>query len=149
MTKCEAVEETVIDGTGLILGRAASIIAKRLLNGERIVLVNSEKMVISGSKYHLIEDYKKKLEVRSLRSVEKNPQKPRRPDTLVRRVIRGMLPIKKFKGRQAFKRLRVYIGVPEEYEGKQTESIPEAHCSKLRCKYITVGDFLKHFGWRE
>ncbi len=40
---------TVVDASGLILGRAASVIAKRLLNGESIVVVNAEKAVVTGS----------------------------------------------------------------------------------------------------
>ena len=76
----------------------------------------------------------------------KAPTHPRRPDTYVRRVIRGMLPRKKPKGRTAFRRVRVYIGVPEEYRDKSTVKVPGAEASKLRCAYITVGELSNEIG---
>ena len=47
---------TIIDGEGLVLGRLASTVSKRLLNGEEITIVNAEKIIISGNK-----DYLKKM----------------------------------------------------------------------------------------
>ncbi|RLI06236.1 50S ribosomal protein L13, partial [Candidatus Bathyarchaeota archaeon] len=42
------MKRSVIDASGLILGRMASIVAKRLLEGEQIEIVNAEKAVVSG-----------------------------------------------------------------------------------------------------
>ncbi|MCD6263449.1 50S ribosomal protein L13, partial [Candidatus Bathyarchaeota archaeon] len=115
---------TVIDAEGLILGRMASIVAKRLLNGERIIIVNAEDAVISGDRGQIIRERKRFLEVGGAR---KGPIHWRRPDRIVRRTIRGMLPYRKARGREAFKRLRVYIGVPKELEGRERETLEEAH----------------------
>lgn len=133
----------VIDATGLILGRMASITAKRLLQGETIVIVNAEKAVISGKRLSRVREAKAFLEVGHPR---KGPFHPRRPDQIVRRTIRGMLPRKKPKGQQAYRRLRVFLEVPEEFKGKEAQTIPEANAEKLGCPYITVGELARELG---
>lgn len=58
-----------------------------------------------------------------------------------------MLPRKKPKGQQAYKRLKVFLEVPEEFKGKEMQTIPNANAEKLRCPYITVGKLAKEIGW--
>lgn len=134
----------IIDAKGLILGRMASIVAKRLLEGESIIILNAEKAAISGKRLQIVKEAKTFLEVGHPR---KGPNHPRRPDRIVRRTIRGMIPYRKPKGRQAFKRLMVYLGVPKEFEGKETKTILEARAEKLKSPYITVGELAKEIGW--
>lgn len=134
----------IIDAKGLILGRMASIIAKRLLQGESVIVLNAEKTAISGKRLQIVKEAKTFLEVGHPR---KGPYHPRRPDKIVRRTIRGMLPRQKPKGRQAFKRLRVYLGAPMEFEDKKTQTILEASAEKLKSPYITVGELAKEIGW--
>jgi len=140
-----SIREAVIDAEDLILGRMASVVAKRLLNGERIIIVNAEKAVISGKRLSIIREAKEFLQVGHHR---KGPFHPRRPDQIVKRTIRGMLPRKKPRGKDALKRLRVYIGVPKELEDRRKETIPEAHAGKLRCPFIRVADLAKEIGWK-
>ncbi|MDH5744941.1 MAG: 50S ribosomal protein L13 [Candidatus Aminicenantes bacterium] len=134
----------IIDAKGLILGRMASIIAKRLLQGESVIVLNAEKTAISGKRLQIVKEAKTFLEVGHPR---KGPFHQRRPDRIVRRTIRGMLPRKKPKGRQAFKRLRVYLGAPMEFNGKEIQTILEASAEKLKSPYITVGELAKEIGW--
>lgn len=134
----------VIDASEAILGRLASIVAKRLLSGERIVIVNAEKAVLSGKRLSLLREMKEFLQVGH---PGKGPHHPRRPDRILRRTIRGMLPRRKPKGIEAYRRLRVYLGVPKEYEGVKFEVIPEAKVDKLRCPYVTLGELAKGIGW--
>jgi len=134
----------VIDASGAILGRLASIVAKRLLSGERIVIVNAEKAVLSGKRLSLLREMKEFLQVGH---PGKGPHHPRRPDRILRRTIRGMLPRRKPKGVEAYRRLRVYLGVPKEYEGAEFEVISEAKVDKLRCPYVTLGELAKGIGW--
>jgi ribosomal protein L13, archaeal/eukaryotic len=89
--------ERIIDGKGAILGRAASRIAKMLLNGDSVVLLNAEKMLISGHKRNIIENYKHRLDLKDKANPEHSPYWSRKPDLFVKRVIRGMLPYKKPK----------------------------------------------------
>ena len=134
----------VIDATGLILGRMASHIAKRLLQGEKIIVVNAEKAAISGKRLSVVKAAKRYLEIGHPR---KGPLHRRRPDRIVRRTVRGMLPRKKPKGQQAYKRLKVFLEVPEEFRDKEMQTIPNANAEKLRCPYITVGKLAKEIGW--
>jgi len=134
----------VIDAEGLILGRMASFIAKRLLQGETIIIVNAEKAAISGKRLSRVREAKTFLEVGHPR---RGPYHPRRPDRIVRRTIRGMLPWKKPKGQQAYKRLKVFLGIPQELKDKEAQTIPEASAERLKCPYITVGELAKEIGW--
>ncbi|MEM3617156.1 MAG: 50S ribosomal protein L13 [Candidatus Bathyarchaeia archaeon] len=134
----------VINAEGLILGRMASIIAKRLLKGEKIAVVNAEKAVISGKKKSKVREAKEFLEVGHPR---KGPLHPRMPDRILRRTIRGMLPYKQPNGKHAYKRLRVFIGVPDELKNREMETIEEAQAKKLTCPYFTLGELAKEIGW--
>ncbi len=134
----------IIDAKGLILGRMSSIVAKRLLQGESVVVLNAEKAAISGKRLQIVQEAKAFLEVGH---PKKGPYHPRRPDRIVRRTVRGMLPWKKPKGRQAYKRLKVYLGAPKEFDGKETQTILDASAEKLKSPYITVGELAKEIGW--
>lgn len=134
----------MIDADNLILGRMAAVVAKRLLNGEDVTILNSEKAVISGKKHSKVEEAKQRLEIGHPR---KGPYFPRQPDRFVKRTIRGMLPRKKPKGKDAYRRLRVFIGIPKEFEERQLETIPEARAEKLKSPYIKVSQLVAEIGW--
>lgn len=135
----------ILDASGLIMGRIGSTISKRLLQGEKVIIVNAEKAVISGRRVSHVAEARLFLEAGHLGH---GPYHPRRPDQIIRRVIRGMLPWRKPKGKQAYKRLRVFMGVPDELKDKAFETIPAANAGKLRCPYFTVGEFAKEIGWK-
>lgn len=135
---------TIIDADGLILGRMASIIAKRLLQGEKIIVVNAEKAIISGKKKSKVLEAKDFLETGH---PGKGPIHYRRPDRILRRTVRGMLPYKQEKGKNALKRLKVFIGVPDEFKGLKMETLEEAHAKKLKSQYFTLGELAKEIGW--
>ena len=141
----KGTKETIIDADGLILGRMASHIAKRLLDGEKIIIVNAEKAIISGKRLSILREKHEFLQVGHYR---KGPFHPRRPDRIVKRVIRGMLPRKKPRGKEALKRLRVYIGIPKDYEGKEMKKIQEADGRNLRGPYIRVSELARNIGWK-
>jgi large subunit ribosomal protein L13 len=147
----ETVEEiTIIDGENTVLGRLASNVAKRLLCGERIVIVNAEKVVVSGEPRKVIEIYKEKHQKRTLTNPKRGPFWPKQPDRFVKRTIRGMLPRHKMRGREAYKRLRVYIGIPDEYVVKKEvfEKISEAEATKLKCKKTSIKRIAEELGWK-
>jgi large subunit ribosomal protein L13 len=111
---------TVVDASDLILGRAASQIAKRLLKGESIVVVNAEKSVVTGGRAMVLDFY---IANRARGSKRMGPHYPRYPDRIFRRTVRGMLPHLKTRGKVAYDRLTVHIGVPPEYAGVARQSI--------------------------
>jgi large subunit ribosomal protein L13 len=135
---------TIINAEGLIIGRMASIIAKRILNGEEITIINAEKAVISGKRKSRVMEAKEFLEVGAPR---RGPFHYKRPDRIVRRTVRGMIPYKQPKGKQAYKRLRVFIGIPAELKDQKMETLADARAEKLTCPYFTVGEFAKEIGW--
>jgi large subunit ribosomal protein L13 len=136
---------TIIDASGLILGRMASKVAKRLLLGEQITIVNAEKATLSGKKLSRIKEAKTFLDVGH---PGKGPFHPRRPDQIVRRTIRGMLPHRQPRGADALRQLRVFLGVPHELRAASMQSIPEAHVSRLKCSYVTMEEFAKQIGYK-
>lgn len=131
----------IIDATGANLGRLSTHVAKRLLNGEDISIVNSEKAIISGRKKAIKEKYKEKRLVGTYR---KGPFFPRTADRIVRRTVRGMIPYQKPHGREAFKRLKCYIDIPDELKDKKFEKIKEAE--KQPTDYITIKELSKSLG---
>ncbi len=131
----------VVDASGQIIGRLSSAVAKRLLNGEDMVVVNAEKALITGSKAWLTQEFHHRRDVGSQR---KGPFYPRRPDRILHRTIRGMLPYQQPRGRAALKRLKVYVDVPPTLREGPIER-PEG--PKIRtAQVMTLADIAKRLG---
>jgi len=104
----------IIDGTNAVLGRLASYAAKQALLGEEIVIVNCEKVIITGSRADIREKFKEKRS--KIGSGQKGPKHSRLAYMIVKRAIRGMLSHRQARGKAAFGRIRCYTGVPEEFK---------------------------------
>ncbi len=137
---------TLINADGLILGRMASKVAKKLLNGEKVIIVNAEKAVISGKKKSKVAEAKEFLEVGA---PMRGPFHYRRPDRIVRKTVRGMLPFKQPKGKTALKKLKVFISVPEDLKDQQVITLKEAEAAKLKGPYFTLAELAKEIGWNQ
>ncbi len=135
----------MVDATGLVLGRAASRIAKRLLDGESIIVVNAEKSVVTGSRQNVLAFYTAN---RARGSKRTGPHFPRYPDRIFRRTVRGMLPHLKTRGKEALDRLQVHIGVPAELGGVARQSIDEAHPSPALRPPLTLEEITRLLGAR-
>jgi large subunit ribosomal protein L13 len=134
----------VIDATDMVLGRLATIIAKKALLGETIKLINCEKAVVTGEKKSVLANYQKRM-IRGIHS--KGPFLPRMADRFVRRTIRGMLPYKVARGAEAYKRIMCYAGIPEEFAKEKITQFNECNISKLPyLKFVTVKDICKFLG---
>jgi large subunit ribosomal protein L13 len=143
-------DETVyIDATNQIAGRLSSKIAKLVLSGKRVVVVNAEKALISGSRTSVINQWKERLELGSKVNPIYGPIHPRRPDNILRRMVRGMVPRKKPKGATAMKRLRVYVGVPSGVEESKMTKFEETTATRPIPVYVTMGDLSRSLGWNE
>ena len=116
------------------------------MNGEKIIIVNAEKAVISGKKKSKVAEAKKFLEVGS---PMKGPFHYRRPDRILRKTVRGMLPFKKPKGKNALKKLKVFISVPEDLKDQQMITLKEAQAAKLKGPYFPLSDLAKEIGWNQ
>jgi len=136
----------VINADGLILGRMASKIAKKLLNGEEVIIVNAEKSVLSGKRKSKVAEAKQFLEVGA---PERGPFHYRRPDRIMSKTVRGMLPIKQPKGKTAYKRLKVFMGVPDELKDQKMDTIADAQAAKLKGPHLTLAELAKEIGWNQ
>tara|TARA_Y100000310_G_C20248371_1_gene607908 strand:- start:52 stop:474 length:423 start_codon:yes stop_codon:yes gene_type:complete len=133
------------NGEGMILGRLATQAAKAALLGEEVNVVNCEKIIISGSKEKVFANEKQKRERKGYPL--KSAKFSRLPDRFVRRAIRGMLPWKQARGREAFRRIMCYRNIPEGFAGKDLITVKEASVKKLpTLKYITIGEVCKNLG---
>ena len=139
----------VIDATDHIAGRLASHVAKLLLKGNRVSLVNCDKIMISGTRSNIIKEYRDFLEIASILNPKHGPFHPRRPDTIMKKMIRGMLPRKKPSGIEAHKRLRTYIGTPRELKSFEKIQLEKAKIRKSPSNYTTMADLGRTVGWTE
>ncbi|MHA1708106.1 MAG: 50S ribosomal protein L13 [Candidatus Heimdallarchaeaceae archaeon] len=136
-----------IDADGAILGRMCSEVAKYLLEGYSVNIVNCEKAIISGKRQSILEEYRELHKKHTLSNPRRGPFHSKRPDRVVRRTVRGMLPWKKSKGKTAYHKLLTYIGIPEKLKDSEIVKPKFADSSKLKCNKITVGELCKGFGW--
>ncbi len=135
---------TIINAQDLILGRMASLVAQRTLRGESIAIVNAELAVISGNRARVLSIYGNK---RARGSREGGPFFPRRPDQIMKRTIRGMLPYKRQRGAEALKRVKCYVGLPAEFAGQEMEVLEEAHLDRLSAPgFVTLGAISTYLG---
>lgn len=135
----------IIDATNLIAGRLATVATKKALLGEKVDIINCEKAVFTGSRQNIFEKYKSKTDLG--RNPYKGPFYPKASDMLIKRLIRGMLPYKQEKGKNALKRIMCYVDVPTHLKGQKAETIPAANISKLpNYKYLKVGELAKLLG---
>jgi large subunit ribosomal protein L13 len=135
---------TFVNAEGLIVGRMCSKVAKRLLNGEEVIILNAEKAVFSGKKKSKVLEAHKFLEVGAPML---GPFHYRRPDRFLRKTVRGMVPFKQPKGKNAYKRLKVFMGVPLEFKDQKMITFDEAQSVNLRGPHFTLGELAKEIGW--
>lgn len=134
----------VIDGTNMIFGRLASRVAKKLVSGEEVHLINAEKLVIMGNPKEIQQRYLTKRGLRNKGTPERSPVWPKIPHMLVKRMISGMLPHENSRGKAALGRLRVYTGNPKKLlNGSGIEGAAYDGVSK----HTTIYDICKSIGY--
>lgn len=126
MQKKETVERKwyVIDAEGKPLGRVASKAAHMLRGkhkptftphidcGDYIIIVNAEKVLLTGNKLNDKKYYNHSMYAGGLRERTAKEMIQRYPEEMIERAVKGMLP-KGRLGRQMYKKLFVYAG-PED-----------------------------------
>lgn len=149
-------EYQLLDAKDKILGRFCSQVAKRALLGEFIVVINAKDAIISGTKKNIHEKYLAKLNISTATNPRRGPFWPRRPDTFMRNVIKKMLPRKKLRGKEALKRIHVYIeDIPERFKIRYRNLTPSDiyNADKTRLsyynKYITLENLCLRIGWKK
>ncbi len=151
-----SIEYQLFDATDKILGRFCSLIAKKALLGEYIVIINAKDAIISGNKKDIHEKYLAKLKISTATNPRRGPFHERRPDTFMRRVIKQMLPRKKLRGKEAIKRVHIYISdIPGRFKNRYQKLIPNeiTNVDKKRLsyynRYITLENLCQRIGWKK
>ena len=150
------LECQLLDARNKILGRFCSQVAKKALLGEQIVIINAKDAIISGTKSNIHEKYLSKLNISTATNPRRGPFWPRRPDTFMRNVIKKMLPRKKLRGKEALKRIHVYIeDIPERFRHRYKNLTPSEiiNADKTRLsyynKFITLENLCLRIGWKK
>ncbi|MFC4541509.1 50S ribosomal protein L13 [Halosolutus amylolyticus] len=144
MSIAEFDADVVVDARDCILGRVASEVAQRALDGDRVAIVNAEDAVITGDKEDVFDTYRTRLQLGS----DRGPNYPRRPDTIFKRSVRGMLPHKKPRGREAFDNVRVYVGNPyEDDDEHEAEILDDTSLDRLsNIRFVHLGEVSEQLG---
>ncbi len=135
----------IIDASNSILGRLSSNVAQRLMRGESIQLVNVENAIMSGE---AMEKFNRRQGLQSKKTPESGTKFQKRPDFLVKKVVRGMLPYKTWRGRKAYKNLKCFVGLPSGIDVKSLETVKEAQ-KTIKIKSMTVNEICIKLGWKE
>jgi large subunit ribosomal protein L13Ae len=142
----------IIDGKGHLMGRLASICAKELLEGKKIIILRCEKIEKSGkhirNKLNFILRYKKRTHT----NPKHGPFHFKTPSQVFWKTIRGMLPHKTYRGSLALKRLKLYDGVPVALAKRKKFIVPCAlRLIKLAPgrKYSKIGEIFNEIGWNK
>jgi large subunit ribosomal protein L13 len=121
---------SLIDAEGKVLGRLASEVAQKLRGknnpqfvpfadtGDFVVVVNAEKILLTGRKLDQKVYYRHTGYIGGLKSITAKKLKEKRPEELIRRAVKGMLP-KNSLGRKLNKKLKVYVGAKHPHEAQQ------------------------------
>jgi len=140
----------VVDAAGHLLGRLASLLAKELLCGQKIVVVRTEEINISGSLFRNQLIFSKFMQKRCNTNPRRGPYHFRAPGRILYRAIRGMIPHKTKRGQAALDRLKLFEGCPHPYDKIKKQVLPAA-LRVLRLKpgrkFCRLGDLAKAYGW--
>lgn len=137
-----------VDATGQIAGRLCSNVAKLLLVGQPVVVVNAERILFSGQRRSVMQGWFDYLKIASVVHPKHGPFHARTPEGILTRMIRGMIPRSKPKGISAMKRLRVYSGSPKEYANVKFSGFDNSTATKPIAYYIPLSEIASRIGWK-
>ncbi|MFP4529975.1 MAG: 50S ribosomal protein L13 [Halodesulfurarchaeum sp.] len=140
MSLAEFDADLVVDARDCVLGRVATQVAERALEGDRVAVVNAEESVITGRREDILSKYEDRAELGS----DRGPAYPRRPDRIFKRSVRGMVPFKKETGREALSNVRIYVGNPHDKDATVLEDTSIDRLSTTR--FVTLGEVAAHLG---
>jgi len=135
---------TVIDGSNLIYGRLATAVATLIMDGEEVVVLNAEKIIVTGTRAEVLKNFKHKVDVGEV-TKRKGPFYPRRADLLFKRCVRGMIPRYTTTGREAYRDLKVFVGAPKQFDNAEMTPVETAK-KKVSCKFVTLGEISEYLG---
>ena len=138
---------TVIDGSGAVLGRLSTEVAKRTLNGENVDVVNAREIIIIGKKNLVFQRYKKRFDLSCAVNPERGMKFPRTPEGIVKRAVRGMVGHKTTRGRKAMKCLKIHRGIPESLSKSKAIKLKQA-IKEPEKAYVTINEISRFLGFK-
>ncbi len=135
----------LINAENHIMGRLGTFVAKKALEGEQVTVVNAEKIMITGTRENALAKMRVKLHMRGKGNPEKGPKYSRMPDKILRLSFRGMLPWRSSRGKEAFRKIHVYNGMPEEYTGKEFTEVEHGKAREVKT-FVELGTVCKLLG---
>lgn len=143
-----AKDETIVfNARGQIAGRLGAHVAKALLSGKNVAVIEVQDAVISGGLAHQVDRLQGKRNMKAKYDPSKSPKFPRVPHLMFKRLVRGMLPKKTQIGRDALHRLRVYSGIPAGVDAASAQKLDVSKNALL--KSTTIGRLCAAFGYKE
>merc|ERR1712106_1097228 len=133
-------------------GRLASLVAKQLLRGQRVVVVRCEGINISGSLFRNNLKFHEFLRKANNTNPRRRFVHYRSPSRIFWRVLRGMTPHKSARGKAALQRLKVFDGIPFPYDQRKRMVVPSAlKVLRLRPQsdFCVLGDLASAVGWNK
>jgi large subunit ribosomal protein L13Ae len=143
-------KEIIIDGKGHLMGRLASVCAKQMMKGQRVVVVRCEALNISGSLFRNKLKYHDFLRKSNNSNPRRNFKHYRSPSRMFWRTLRGMTPHKEPRGKAGLQRLKVFEGIPYPYDQRKRMVVPQAlRVLRLapQSNFCTLGDLSTMVGW--
>jgi len=140
MSVAEWEADVVVDARDCIMGRVASEVAQRALDGDRVAVINAEEAVITGNEEATMDTYRTRANLGS----DSGPYYPKRPDRIFKRSVRGMLPYKQDRGREAFENIRIYVGNPHDRDGEVLEGTSLDRLSNIN--FTSLGEISETLG---
>lgn len=122
----------VVDAEGQVLGRLAAQVAAILRGkhkpiytphvdtGDHVIVINAEKVVLTGNKLRAKKYYRHSGYVGGIKSITAGELLNRYPERVIQRAVRGMIPRNRL-GRQMIKKLKVYAGPDHPHQAQQPE----------------------------
>jgi len=141
----------VIDARAHLMGRLAAIVAKTLLQGQKVVVVRCENLNISGSFYRNKLKYLDFLRKRCAINHNRGAFHFRAPSKIFIRTVRGMLPHKTKRGKESLENLKAFEGVPAPYDKIKRMVVPAALRElklKPRRAYCELSRISHEVGWK-
>ena len=137
----------IADIKGLVAGRVATKIAKAIVNGEKVAVINAESAVIVGGKENIVEKYALRVNAAVKSNPHYGPKYSRIPSSIFRRMVRNMLPTKGSTKDKMIKQLKVYNAVPKEFAKEKTQVFEEFKCNE-RHSFMTMKELAVALGGR-
>jgi len=135
----------IVNAEGLVAGRLASKVAKAAINGEDVVIINAEKVVLVGKQTAIMPKFKQRVEASVKSNPHYGPKYDRIPSKMLRRMIKGMLPNKSRTAESLLKQISIYNLTTDKVDTTKAITMEDIKCNQKH-DFMLLGDVAKALG---